>query len=313
MNQSWNYKPALTALNGVFLKLQPQTWMSSQIMCHHISVSVRICASLLRHLYHSIMINHGLQENSDSFFMPKRMLTEVGIKHCTTRPGTLTKEIRVAKRSYSEKQKKQFSAKDPASVWKGLKSIIKNKTPPPRSVESQLMADELNVFYCRFEKPSLTPLPHSDLHFTHTHTGTPPHATQSALMICEEDVCQVFQKQKTRKASSPDGVSPACLKVCVGDQLAVWCGHNNLEFNTLKTVEMTVYFMRNPPSLPPSPILNSTGVIQVPGLYHLSGPKVGHPHRLHCEEGSAEVVLPSPAEEVKPVTGAAETVLLGRH
>ncbi len=33
----------------------------------------------------------------------------------------------------------------------------------------------------------------------------------------------------------------------------------------------------------------------------------------HCEKGPAEVVLPSPAEEVKPATGAAETVLLCHH
>ncbi|KAF7700471.1 hypothetical protein C0J45_2348, partial [Silurus meridionalis] len=29
-------------------------------------------------------------------------------------------------------------------------------------------------------------------------------------------------------------------------QLAVWCSHNNLELNTLKTVEMFVDFRRNP-------------------------------------------------------------------
>ncbi|KAI2659844.1 hypothetical protein H4Q32_022390 [Labeo rohita] len=33
-------------------------------------------------------------------------------------------------------------------------------------------------------------------------------------MICESDVCRVFRKQKIRKAKGPDGVSPACLKVC---------------------------------------------------------------------------------------------------
>ncbi len=32
-------------------------------------------------------------------------------------------------------------------------------------------------------------------------------------------------------------------------------------------------------------------------------------HRLHCEKGPAEAVLPSPTEEVQPATGAADTVL----
>ncbi len=41
-------------------------------------------------------------------------------------------------------------------------------------------------------------------------------------------------------------------------ELAVWCSLNNLELNTLKTVEMIVDFRRNPPALPPLTIINST-------------------------------------------------------
>ncbi len=41
-------------------------------------------------------------------------------------------------------------------------------------------------------------------------------------------------------------------------ELAVWCSLNNLELKTLKTVEMTVDFRRNPPALPPLTIMNST-------------------------------------------------------
>ncbi len=41
-------------------------------------------------------------------------------------------------------------------------------------------------------------------------------------------------------------------------ELAVWCSLNNLELNTLKRVEMTVDFRRNPPALPPLTIMNST-------------------------------------------------------
>ncbi len=47
--------------------------------------------------------------------------------------------------------------------------------------------------------------------------------------------------------------------------------------------------------------------------HHLSGPEVGHSHRLHCKKGPTKVVLPSSAEEVWPATGAAETVLLSGH
>ncbi|KAK3506961.1 hypothetical protein QTP70_033178, partial [Hemibagrus guttatus] len=37
-----------------------------------------------------------------------------------------------------------------------------------------------------------------------------------------------------------------------------YCSHNNLELNTLKTVEMTVDFRRNPPALPSLTIMDST-------------------------------------------------------
>ncbi|KAL0153141.1 hypothetical protein M9458_051562, partial [Cirrhinus mrigala] len=42
------------------------------------------------------------------------------------------------------------------------------------------------------------------------------------------------------------------------EQLSLWCSHNNLELNTLKTVEMTVDFRRNTPALRPLTIMNST-------------------------------------------------------
>ncbi|KAK3571453.1 hypothetical protein QTP86_012085 [Hemibagrus guttatus] len=42
------------------------------------------------------------------------------------------------------------------------------------------------------------------------------------------------------------------------EQLAAWCSLNNLELNTLKTVEMIVDFRKNTPALPPLTIMNST-------------------------------------------------------
>ncbi len=41
-----------------------------------------------------------------------------------------------------------------------------------------------------------------------------------------------------------------------------------------------------------------SGVIQIPGHHNFSGPEVGQSHWVHCEKGTAEAVLPSPAEEV---------------
>ncbi len=61
----------------------------------------------------------------------------------------------------------------------------------------------------------------SALHtFTFPPCNPPPSPTiLPAFKVCVEDVNRVFRKQKSRNASGPDGISPACLKVCA-DQLA---------------------------------------------------------------------------------------------
>ncbi|KAI5622661.1 gastrula zinc finger protein XlCGF28.1-like [Silurus asotus] len=135
----------------------------------------------------------------------------------------LTKEIRIAKRSYSEKLKSRFSANDPASVWKGLQNITNYRRPPLPTEANKDLADDLNTFYCRFENNIFTPLiqpsPMSAPITPLDSSLTTPSSTQVALTICEKDVYRLFQRQKTRKAPGPDGVSPCCLKACA-DQLA---------------------------------------------------------------------------------------------
>jgi len=73
----------------------------------------------------------------------------------------------------------------------------------PSSVEIQQLADDLNEFYCRFEKTPFTP-------------PVTPVSPTPAIQFSEDDVRQVFRKNKRRKAPA---VSPACLKTCA-DQLA---------------------------------------------------------------------------------------------
>ncbi len=51
------------------------------------------------------------------------------------------------------------------------------------------------------------------------HTSCNPPPPTPTLQIREDDVCQVFKKNKRRKAPGPDCVSPASLKTCA-DQLA---------------------------------------------------------------------------------------------
>ncbi|KAG7502796.1 hypothetical protein JOB18_026747 [Solea senegalensis] len=63
-----------------------------------------------------------------------------------------SKAVKEAKRLYSEKLQHQFSANDSASVWKGLRQIINYKPKAPHSFNDQRLANDLNEFYCRFER-----------------------------------------------------------------------------------------------------------------------------------------------------------------
>ncbi len=91
---------------------------------------------------------------------------------------TLEKEIRVAKINDCDTLRIQFSSSDSASVQKGLKDITSYKTPSPSTVENQQQADDLNEFYCRFEKN--TPHPpwtsvHKTINTTSAPLASPPH------------------------------------------------------------------------------------------------------------------------------------------
>ncbi|KAL0158529.1 hypothetical protein M9458_046605, partial [Cirrhinus mrigala] len=176
------------------------------------------CYTTIRNAYHSVPIptrNYLTYNNDKPWFTAKlRQLRQA--KEDAYRYGdkvlykqakyTLEKEIKVAKRNYSEKLRNKFYSSDVSSVWKGLKVITNYKTPSPSTVENQQLADDLNEFYCRFEKTPLTPP-------TTLLSPTP------ALQISEDEVRQVFRKNKRRKAPGPDGVTPTCLKTCA-DQLA---------------------------------------------------------------------------------------------
>ncbi|KAM9802209.1 uncharacterized protein ACBT44_014599 isoform 2-T2 [Syngnathus typhle] len=147
--------------------------------------------------------------------------------------NTLNREVRKARRCYGENLKRHLSANpDPSTVWKGLQSITGYKKRTPRPVESPRLANQLNKFYCRFDRSSHTtgppaaqstfsPLPTTALS-TPLSSLSPTHSLAEAapaLQVREEEVRQMFRRQKTRKAPGPDGVSPSCLKVCA-EQLA---------------------------------------------------------------------------------------------
>ncbi len=158
MKQSRIYKPASTALIGVFLKLLQMIWTSSQrLVTSYISFCEDMCIPTRTYFTYNndkpwfiAKLGQLRQAKEDAYRNGDRVLYKQA--KCT-----LEKETRVAKRNYSEKLRNQFSSSDPASVWKGLKDITNYKTACPSIVENQQLADDLNEFYCRFEETPLTP------------------------------------------------------------------------------------------------------------------------------------------------------------
>ncbi len=82
---------------------------------------------------------------------------------------------------------------------------------PPSTEVNQQLAEALNEFYCRFETPHTRPDHLSTQPLT---TPATPLSPTPVLQISEEDVRQLFRKNKRRKAPGPDGVTPAWLKTC---------------------------------------------------------------------------------------------------
>ncbi|KAL6460964.1 hypothetical protein MHYP_G00309300 [Metynnis hypsauchen] len=97
--------------------------------------------------------------------------------------NTLNKEIRVAKKSYSNKLSSMVSTNEPSAVWKCLQNITSYKRTPPQTMGDRQLADELNTFYCRIEKPRSTHTFSIDSHLPVTQPSIQP-----ALKICEKDV-----------------------------------------------------------------------------------------------------------------------------
>ncbi|KAK3556254.1 hypothetical protein QTP70_007144 [Hemibagrus guttatus] len=95
------------------------------------------------------------------------------------------------------------------------------KTPSPSTEANQQLAEDLNEFYCRFEKQKPGRIPHTHSYKTAINT-LPPTVPQPVLKICEVYVRKVFSKQKIRKVKGPDSVSPACLKACAAQLSSIF-------------------------------------------------------------------------------------------
>lgn len=125
--------------------------------------------------------------------------------------------IRLEKEKYKRKMENWFR-KDTKAAWQGLRNItgMTKKSVSPDMANKKNYCNELNKFYCRLdaqdysaEQNSLTELLCNKEHekFTVTH----------------EDVLESLKRDKSNKASGPDGVSAKVINICKYELVPVLC------------------------------------------------------------------------------------------
>ncbi|XP_070584475.1 olfactory receptor 5P81-like [Erythrolamprus reginae] len=118
---------------------------------------------------------------------------------------------------YSEKLKNQFSTNEPANMWKTLKNITGYSKSPSQAKGDQQLADDLNVFYCRFEKkpqPRIctTTIPDTPTTAKSSTTEPIPLGLQP-LVITEKEMKDLFHRQKPGKAQGREKITGNILYI----------------------------------------------------------------------------------------------------
>ncbi|KAK7901608.1 hypothetical protein WMY93_018377 [Mugilogobius chulae] len=133
----------------------------------------------------------------------------------------LRRGINTAKRHYRRRIEARFeTTTNPRQVWEGIRAITDYKRrSPPSSADSPTLAEDLNLFYARFDRdntdPVLPPLP---------TTGLAP-------VLSVHEVRRVFCSINTRKAAGPDGVLGRVLKDCAAELADVFTSIFNISLS----------------------------------------------------------------------------------
>jgi len=137
----------------------------------------------------------------------------------------LSSLITKCKADYRQKVEDQFKLGNSRSCWQGLKSISghsKAKVPMPEGSEQEV-ANNLNIFYTRFEKPDDIP----DV-----------SVTEPPFQVEEEEVRKVLCSVKANKAQGPDNVSPRLLKHMASDLAPICTTLFNLSLEKMKVPKL---------------------------------------------------------------------------
>ncbi len=126
---------------------------------------------------------------------------------------TLRRAVRAAKRRYRERIESHFQLNDSRRMWQGLKTICSSGKNSSVEVRADLLlAEELNIFYGRFECNGGATLPISA-------PGSSRQSSDHVITVSEDDVRRELRRVNVRKAAGPDGITGRVLRSCA-DQLA---------------------------------------------------------------------------------------------
>ncbi|KAI3354462.1 hypothetical protein L3Q82_018977, partial [Scortum barcoo] len=148
----------------------------------------------------------------------------------------LRRMIRKGKDCYRRKMEHQLQQNNICGVWKGLKTISGFKEPKSQPVGDQGWANDLNLFFNRFDQASAPPPAQSPLLQPPSQSlppvplappVPPPPSHDPHLLLTSHQVRNALKKNRARKAAGPDGISSRLLKSCA-DQL---CGIFGYTFN----------------------------------------------------------------------------------
>ena len=127
----------------------------------------------------------------------------------------LKAEIKRKKEMYRQRLESRFANKDSRGAWKTLETMT-NYKPKKNTVQidnARLFADELNIFYSRFDHQDFSAEQAREVNLTMNDEIKP-------VVISEDEVRKVLSRVSTRKATGPDGISNKTLKTLC-DQLSL--------------------------------------------------------------------------------------------
>jgi hypothetical protein len=148
----------------------------------------------------------------------KRAFQEGNIVERKLVQAKLRLEIKNAKLQYRDKIEKQFTQGNMCDAWKGLKTLSGQDKSKPRSNQSPdealAMSENLNNFYCRFERKECSEEIEDTLFKLRENVTVVDDDDDDGAGIDHETVKSLFRKLKVRKAAGPDGLGGRTLKWC---------------------------------------------------------------------------------------------------